>query len=70
MKYAAEMGSGTMILHTKFHNNWFRHSKVDKGNSQAYRQHRDIISLLLFFQNKESGSNVRQMARRRLSVPP
>jgi hypothetical protein len=29
MKYAAEMGSGAM--HTKFHKDWFTHSKVDWG---------------------------------------
>jgi hypothetical protein len=32
MKYAAEMGSGAMIyVHTKFHKDWLRHSKVVKG---------------------------------------
>jgi hypothetical protein len=31
MKYAVEMGSGAMIYITKFHKDWFRHSKVDGG---------------------------------------
>jgi hypothetical protein len=39
MKYAVEMGSGVMmyvcIYDTKFHKNWFRHSKVDRGNTQT-----------------------------------
>jgi hypothetical protein len=47
MKYAVEMGSGVMIYITKFHKDWFRHSE--------HRQHGDRISLLLFFQNTESG---------------
>jgi hypothetical protein len=30
MKYATEIGSGAMIyVHTKFHKDWFRHSKVN-----------------------------------------
>jgi hypothetical protein len=31
MKYVAEMGSGAIILHTKFHKDWFRHLKVNGG---------------------------------------
>jgi hypothetical protein len=47
MKYAVEMGSGAMI-YTKFHKNWFRHSKTNRrGDSQTSRQH-NLISLLLF----------------------
>jgi hypothetical protein len=41
MKYAVEMGSGA-----KFHKGWFRHSKVDRGDTQTRRQHGDRISLL------------------------
>jgi hypothetical protein len=37
----------------KFNEDWFRHSKVNKGE-YTYRQEGDFISLLLFFQNKES----------------
>jgi hypothetical protein len=40
-------------IHTKFHEDWFRHSKVNKGG-YTYRQEGDFISLLFFFQNKES----------------
>jgi hypothetical protein len=28
VKYAVEVGSG--VIHTKFHKDWFRHSKVSK----------------------------------------
>jgi hypothetical protein len=56
MKYSVEMGSGAMIyIHcTRFHKDWFSHSKVDRGDSQTHRQHGDWMSLFLFFQNKES----------------
>jgi hypothetical protein len=42
-------------IYTKFHNDWFRHSNVDRGESRTHRQHGDLISILLFSQNKESG---------------
>jgi hypothetical protein len=35
MQYVLEMGSGAMIY--KFHKDWFRYSKVDKGG--IHRQH-------------------------------
>jgi hypothetical protein len=41
-------------IHTKFHKDLFRHSKVDRGDTQIQRQHGDRISLLLLFRNKES----------------
>jgi hypothetical protein len=44
MKNAVEMGSDA-----KFHKDWFRHSKTDRGNSQTHRQHGDLISVVLFF---------------------
>jgi hypothetical protein len=54
MKYAVEMGSGTMTYSPSS-------IKIDSGiqkltevGSQTYRQQGDHISLLLFFQNKES----------------
>jgi hypothetical protein len=60
-KFAVEMDSGAMIHeHTKFHKDWFRHSKVERGNTQTYRQHCDRISLLSFFQNKESRLKTRK----------
>jgi hypothetical protein len=36
---------------TKFNDDWFGHSKVDRGDSQSYvyRQLDDLMSLLLFF---------------------
>jgi hypothetical protein len=54
MKYALEMDSGATIHYTNFHKDWFRHSKVNRGDSQTHRQHGDRISLRLFFENKES----------------
>jgi hypothetical protein len=42
-------------IHIKFHRELFSHSKVDSGgDTRAHRQQGDLISLLLFFQNKES----------------
>jgi hypothetical protein len=40
-------------MHAKFHENWFRHSEVDRGDTQTHREHGDPISLILFF-NKGS----------------
>jgi hypothetical protein len=51
MKYAVEIGSGTIIYITKFHKGLFRHSKVRKEIS---RQHGEGVSLLLFFEKKKS----------------
>jgi hypothetical protein len=34
-------------IHTKLHKDWFRHSKVDKGDTQTHRQQGDIINLKL-----------------------
>jgi hypothetical protein len=34
MKYAVEMGSGA-IIYMQFHSDWFRHSKVDMGDTQT-----------------------------------
>jgi hypothetical protein len=41
-------------IHTKFHEDYFGNSVVNMGDSEAHRQHGDLISLLTFFQNKES----------------
>jgi hypothetical protein len=35
MKYAAEMAR-VPDIHTKFHKDWYRHSKVDTDNSQTH----------------------------------
>jgi hypothetical protein len=56
MKYAIEMGSGSMIYKPSF-------IKIGSGIQtliggiyiQKHRQQGDRISLLLFFKNKESG---------------
>jgi hypothetical protein len=42
--------------HTRFNKDWFRHSKVDGegGFIDTHRQHDNLISILQFFQNKES----------------
>jgi hypothetical protein len=55
MRYTVEMVSGAMI-HTKFHKDWFRNSKVHggEGGMHRHRQHGALISLLLFLQNNES----------------
>jgi hypothetical protein len=42
------MGSGAMIIHTKFNKDWFRHSKVYKGDTQTHRQHADRITTFIF----------------------
>jgi hypothetical protein len=39
MKNAVEVGSGAMIyIHTKFLKGWFKHSKVDRGDTQTGRR--------------------------------
>jgi hypothetical protein len=52
MKCAVEMGSGAMIYIASF-------VKIDSGIQKLmggiHRQHGDRVSLLLFFQHKESG---------------
>jgi hypothetical protein len=51
MKYAAEMGSAAMICILSF-------TKIGSGIQMliggTHRHHGDLISLLLFFQSKES----------------
>jgi hypothetical protein len=46
------MGSAFMI---SFHKDWFRHSKVDRGDSQTHRQYGDLISLFYFFKIRKVG---------------
>jgi hypothetical protein len=43
-------------MHTKFYEyiDWFSHPKVGFGWAHSHRQHCDLISLLLFSQNKEN----------------
>jgi hypothetical protein len=54
MKYAVKMGSGAMIYILSFIKIVAGIQTLIGGNSQAHRQQGDRISLLLFFQNKES----------------
>jgi hypothetical protein len=42
-------------MHTKFHNDWLRHSKADKGDTQTYREQGDLISPLLFLKIRKVG---------------
>jgi hypothetical protein len=41
-------------IHTKFHKEWFRNSKVDAG-THTHRQQGDLINLLYFFKIKKVG---------------
>jgi hypothetical protein len=45
-------------IDTEYHEDWFSHSNVNKGDThtdtQTHRQQGDLISLFLFLQNKES----------------
>jgi hypothetical protein len=54
MKYAVEMGSGAMIYILSFKKIGSATRNVDKEDTQTHRHHGDLISLLLFFQEKES----------------
>jgi hypothetical protein len=48
-----ELRGHDIYVHTMFHKDWFRHSKVDReGHTDT--QQGNLISLLPFFQNKES----------------
>jgi hypothetical protein len=51
MKYAVEMGSGVMMCMPSF---IMIGSSIQKVDMWIHRQHGDLISLLLFIQNKES----------------
>jgi hypothetical protein len=54
MKHAAEMGSGAMIYIPSFIKIGSGTQKLIGEESQAHRQHGDLISLLLFFQITQS----------------
>jgi hypothetical protein len=54
MKYAVEMGSGVMIYIPSFIKIGSGIHKLIRGDTQTHRQHGDLLSLLLFFQNTES----------------
>jgi hypothetical protein len=55
MKYAVEMGSGAIIYIPNIRKIGSVIHKLIREDSQTHRQHGNIISLLLFFQNKEIG---------------
>jgi hypothetical protein len=56
------MGSGAMTLRTKFHKDWFRHSKDNGGDTQTHThthtEQRDLISLLYFFKIRQKAKNL------------
>jgi hypothetical protein len=54
MKYSVQMGSGALIHTPNFIKIDSAVQKLIEGESQTHRQHGDLISLLLFFHNKES----------------
>jgi hypothetical protein len=54
MKYAFEIGSGAMIYIPSFIEIGSGIQKSLGGDSLTHRQHGDLISLLLFYHNKES----------------
>jgi hypothetical protein len=54
MEYAVEMGSSAIIYIPSFRKIGSGTQKVDRGDTQTYREHGDRISLLLFFQSKEN----------------
>jgi hypothetical protein len=54
MKYDVEMNSGDMIYIPSFINIGRGIEKLLGGDTQTHRQHGDLISLIPFFQNKES----------------
>jgi hypothetical protein len=55
MKYAVEKDSGAMICIPSFIKFGSDIQKLIGGDTQTHRQNRNRISLLVFFQNKESG---------------
>jgi hypothetical protein len=57
MKYAVQTGSGAMICISSFIKIGLGIQKF-MGDLQTHRQHGDLISLLLFFLNKESGLKI------------
>jgi hypothetical protein len=54
MRYAVEMGSGTMICMPTFIKIGSGLQTLIWGDTQIHRQYGDHINLLLFLQNKES----------------
>jgi hypothetical protein len=65
MKHAVEMGSGAMIHIPSFIKIG---SAIQKLIGGIQRQHGDLISLLLFFQNKESRPEIYRVYRMQMST--
>jgi hypothetical protein len=65
MKYAVGMGSSAMIHIPSFIKIGSGIQKLVgvEGDSQQHRQHGDCLSLLFFFQNKESRLKMEQCMR-------
>jgi hypothetical protein len=61
MKYAVEMGSGAMIYIPSFIKISLGIQTFRRGDSQTHRQHGNLISLVLGFQNKESRLEIIQV---------
>jgi hypothetical protein len=57
MKYAVEVGSGTMIHISSFINTGSAIQKL-KGDRQTHREQGDGITLVLFFQSKEGSATI------------
>jgi hypothetical protein len=51
------MGLGVMIYTPSFIKTGSGIEKLKDGDTQAHKQHSDIISLFLFFQNKDGSLN-------------
>jgi hypothetical protein len=58
MKYAVEMGSGAMIYIPSFIKIGSGFQKLTERDTQTQRQLGDLIGLLFFLQNKESGLKI------------
>jgi hypothetical protein len=64
MKYGVEMGSGVMIYIPSFVKIGSGILKLTGGgDSQTNGQHGDLVSLLLFFQNKGSRLKIRDLLK-------
>jgi hypothetical protein len=54
MKYSVQTGSGAIIFIPSFVDTGSAIQKLATGGTKTYGQHGDHISLLLYFQNKQS----------------
>jgi hypothetical protein len=42
MKYAVKMDSDVIIYNTKFHKQWFRRSKVNRGEFHTHAERKEL----------------------------